>query len=82
MHVIPSKQTGSIVERTMMAKSQTTEVASAHDYLFQREGVPPIGDIIPCALQHVLASFAGIITPAILIAATFDFTTQQRTDII
>lgn len=66
----------------MMAKSQTTEVASAHDYLFQREGVPPIGDMIPCALQHVLASFAGIITPAILIAATFDFTTQQRTDII
>ena len=64
------------------AKAQTAEVKEAHDYLFQREGMPPVGDMIPCALQHVLASFAGIITPAILIAATFDFTTQQRTDII
>ena len=65
-----------------MAKTQTAEVKEAHDYLFQREGMPPIGEMIPCALQHVLASFAGIITPAILIAATFNFTTQQRTDII
>ena len=65
-----------------MAKTQATGVKSAHDYLFQREGMPPVGEMIPCALQHVLASFAGIITPAILIAATFNFTTQQRTDII
>ncbi|WP_072375158.1 uracil-xanthine permease family protein [Thermophilibacter mediterraneus] len=65
-----------------MAKTQTAGVGEAHDYLFQREGMPPVGEMLPCALQHVLASFAGIITPAILIAATFNFTTQQRTDII
>lgn len=63
-------------------QSKAVAVKSAHDYLFQREGMPPVGDMIPCALQHVLASFAGIITPAILIAATFDFTAQQKTDII
>ena len=65
-----------------MAKTKAAAVKSAHDYLFQREGMPPVGEMIPCALQHVLASFAGIITPAILIAATFDFTAQQKTDII
>ena len=29
--------------------------------LFTREGMPPVKEMIPCALQHVLASFAGII---------------------
>ena len=65
-----------------MSKTQAAEEKGSSAILFQREGMPPIGEMLPCALQHVLASFAGIITPAILIAATFDFTTQQRTDII
>ena len=43
-------------------QSKAVAVKSAHDYLFQREGMPPVGEMIPCALQHVLASFAGIIT--------------------
>ena len=65
-----------------MANTQAAGEKGSSAILFQREGMPPIGEMLPCALQHVLASFAGIITPAILIAATFDFTTQQRTDII
>lgn len=65
-----------------MAKSRPTGDGGSSAILFQREGMPPIGAMLPCSLQHVLASFAGIITPAILIAATFNFTTQQRTDII
>ena len=66
------------------ARPQSKAVAtkSAHDYLFQREGMPPVGDMIPCSLQHVLASFFGIITPALLIAGTFGFSDQERTDIV
>ena len=48
-----------------MARSSS---APSHDALFTREGMPPIKDMLPCSLQHVLASFAGIITPAIIIA--------------
>ena len=62
-----------------MAKTQGAGEKGSSAILFQREGMPPVGEMLPCALQHVLASFAGIITPAILIAATFDFTTHQRT---
>ena len=65
-----------------MAKTQAAEEKGSSAVLFQREGMPPIGEMLPCALQHVLASFAGIITPAILIAATFNFTAQEKTDII
>ncbi len=50
--------------------------------LFQREGVPALKDMLPCSLQHVLASFAGIITPAIIIATLYDWDPQARTDII
>ena len=38
--------------------------------------------MIPCALQHVLASFAGIITPAVIMAGVYGFNSQQSTDII
>ena len=39
-------------------------VTNGTEALFTREGKPPVQEMIPCALQHVLASFAGIITPA------------------
>lgn len=50
--------------------------------LFKRNGFPPIADLIPTSLQHVLASFAGIITPAMMIATTCGFTQEQETAII
>lgn len=59
-----------------------TETHGASALLFEREGFPPIAEMLPCALQHVLASFAGIITPAIIIASVYGWTAQQRTDII
>lgn len=59
-----------------------TETGGASAYLFQREGMPPIGEMLPCALQHVLASFAGIITPAIIIASVYSWDPQTKTDII
>ncbi len=44
--------------------------------------MPPVKEMIPCALQHVLASFAGIITPAVIMAGVYGFNSQQSTDII
>ncbi len=50
--------------------------------LFKREGLPPVGSLVPMSLQHVLASFAGVITPAMMIATTCGFTQEQETAII
>ena len=52
------------------------------DVLFARDGLPPVRDLIPLSLQHVLASFAGIIAPAIIIASVCNFTEAEETAII
>lgn len=57
-------------------------VTNGTEALFIREGMPPVKEMIPCALQHVLASFAGIITPAVIMAGVYGFNSQQSTDII
>ena len=62
-----------------MAKQESD---TASRFLFQREGRPPFAEMLPCSLQHVLASFAGIITPAIIIASVYGWTAEQKTDII
>ena len=46
--------------------------------LFQRDGIPPIQDLLPTSLQHVLACFAGAIAPAMMIASTCNFTPEQE----
>ncbi len=50
--------------------------------LFQRDGIPPIQDLLPTSLQHVLACFAGAIAPAMMIASTCNFTPEQEQAII
>lgn len=60
----------------------TQQCESSDTVLFEREGMPRFADMIPCSLQHVLASFAGIITPAIIIASVYGWTPEQKTDII
>lgn len=50
--------------------------------LFKREGIPPLSSLVPMSLQHVLASFAGVITPAMMIATTCKFTPEQEAAII
>lgn len=64
----------------MATPSTATKGLSAT--LFQRTGIPPVKDLIPCSLQHVLASFAGVITPALIIATMCEFTEGQKTAII
>lgn len=66
--------------RNMETPGTTAKGLSAT--LFERAGMPPIKDLIPCSLQHVLALFAGVITPALIIAAMCGFTEEQKTAII
>jgi xanthine/uracil permease len=64
-----------------MAATATAENGT-NEALFKREGRPALSDLLPNALQHVLASFAGVITPAMMIAVTCGFTEEQETAII
>ena len=59
-----------------------TEESIGSPKLFQRDGVPPIKDLLPTSLQHVLACFAGAIAPAMMIASTCNFTPEQEQAII
>ena len=47
--------------------------------VFQFEGVPSAGQMIPLGFQHVVAAVVGIITPAILIADTCGLSAGERT---
>lgn len=46
------------------------------------DGRPPLAEIIPLGLQHVLAAATGIITPAIIVATTCGFTDAEETVLI
>lgn len=48
--------------------------SAAGDALFERTGKVSFVQVLPHALQHVLAAFAGIVTPAIIIASVCGFT--------
>ena len=65
-----------------MVQDAAATPKDAHLFLFTHDGKPPVAEMIPCALQHVLASFAGIITPAIIIASVYGWSPEQKTDII
>lgn len=47
--------------------------------LFQQDGMPAIGDLIPLSLQHVVAAVVGIITPSIIVANVCGLTVDERT---
>lgn len=68
-----------VAERIRMAEMDSGRASSL---LFTRRGMPRLAEILPCALQHVLASFAGVIAPAIIIAGVCNFTEEQETAII
>ena len=50
--------------------------------VFQYEGVPPLGQMVPLGLQHVVAAVVGIITPAIMIAGSCGITGADQTLLI
>ena len=56
--------------------------SAAGDSLFERTGKVSFVQVLPHALQHVLAAFAGIVTPAIIIASVCGFTPQEEAAVI
>lgn len=50
--------------------------------LFERHGKASLASTVPLALQHVLAAFAAIVTPAIIVASVCGFTPEEEARII
>lgn len=50
--------------------------------VFQYEGVPALGQMVPLGLQHVVAAVVGIVTPAIMIAGSCGITGADQTLLI
>ena len=48
-------------------------------FVFQWNGIPQPGQLIPLGLQHVVAAVVGIITPAILVANTCGLSEAEKT---
>lgn len=59
-----------------------TTIGSGDDALFARTGKVSVARALPHALQHVVAAFAGIVTPAIIIASVCGFTAQEEAAVI
>lgn len=49
------------------------------DTVFQWNGIPQPGQLIPLGLQHVVAAVVGIITPAILVSNTCGLSEAEKT---
>ncbi len=49
------------------------------DPLFTLDGSPPVGQLVPLGLQHVVAAIVGIVTPAILISNTCSLSPDDKT---
>ncbi|MEG2455702.1 MAG: nucleobase:cation symporter-2 family protein [Oscillospiraceae bacterium] len=47
--------------------------------LFTLEGRPPLEQVVPLGLQHVVATVVGVITPALLIAGVCDLSPTDKT---
>jgi len=46
--------------------------------LYSFHGIPAVGQMIPLGLQHVVAAIVGVVTPALLVAATCELTPADR----
>ncbi len=47
--------------------------------IFSYTGIPPVGQLAPLGLQHVVAAVVGVITPAIIISGTCNLSTEEMT---
>ena len=56
-----------------------TPKTSNPNTVFQWNGIPQPGQLIPLGLQHVVAAVVGIITPAILVSNTCGLTEAEKT---
>ena len=54
----------------------------ARTSVFEYEGIPPLGQLIPLGLQHVVAAIVGIVTPAILVGNVCGLSAGDQTLLI
>lgn len=57
----------------MSNKTQKTDV------IYQLDGIPAAGQLVPLGMQHVVAAIVGIVTPAILVSNTCGLSGADRT---
>jgi len=50
--------------------------------LFEYTAKPPVGEIIPLGLQHVVAAIVGVVTPAILVANICELGAADKTILV
>jgi NCS2 family nucleobase:cation symporter-2 len=58
--------------------NETKKTAS----VFDRTGIPPVGQLVPLGLQHVVAAVVGVITPAIIVSGVCGMEPGQKTLLI
>lgn len=54
----------------------------ARGSVFELTGVPPLGQVLPLGLQHVVAAIVGVVTPAILVSNTVGLDSADKTILI
>lgn len=60
-------------------KDRTHKAAGS---LFELEGVPPLKQVVPLGLQHVVAAIVGVVTPAILVSNTCNLSGADKTILV
>lgn len=65
-----------------MKRSDAEASTQSSEALYRRQAKLAPSLAIPLALQHVLAAFAAIVTPAIIVAQTCGFTPEEQSRII
>ena len=58
----------------IMQKTSGKEKAS----VFQLNGIPPMRQAVPLAIQHVVAMIVGCVTPALIISSVAGLETADR----
>lgn len=58
------------------------KVKKEYGSIFEMGGVPPIKQVIPLGLQHVVAAIVGVVTPAILVSNTCNLSGPDKTILV
>lgn len=60
----------------------TKEIASEKGSVFELTGIPPLSQVVPLGLQHVVAAIVGVVTPAILVSNACGIEGADRTILV
>lgn len=62
-----------------MKSKEDNNVIGGKGSVFELEGLPPLRQVVPLGLQHVVAAIVGIVTPALLVSNTCGLNSQDTT---